>query len=201
MVRWRAHQLAVDEMTEQRFVYPDQALDHETIDWVAYQKEASRIAQGGTHYKALRAVVHIPGVVQPELISVAESAVPDSSEVIGFHVGDQAYAFCTDPMMEIPQHVINFQRGDRSIAVSYCDLSDCARVLSSDRATALPLGIGGLDVNSELVLLLAGERYSHRSEALPMEDVYFRRTSLGEWIGEFPETMIYVGIDHPFDRS
>jgi hypothetical protein len=52
-----------------------------------------------------------------------------------------------------------------------------------------------------LVLLLAGERYSHRSEALSMEDVLFRRMSLGEWVGEFPETMIYIGSDQPFDRS
>ncbi len=124
---------------------------------------------------------------------MADSEADKSTEVIGFHVDGQAYAFCIDSMLAIPRHVINIRNGKRSIAVSYCDRSDCARVNSSDRESIHPLGIGGLDVNNELVLLLDGKRYSHRSEALPMADVSFRRMSLGMWTAEFPKTLLYVG--------
>jgi hypothetical protein len=114
-------------------------------------------------------------------------------EVIGFEVNGQAYAFCIDHLLDIPHHVINFKAGAESVAVSYCDLSGCARVVSTDDASPEPLGIGGLDLNDELVLLLAGDRYSQRSQELPMDDISFRRVSLKVWLDEFPETLLYQG--------
>ena len=207
---WWIERMANAASTENPFVYPPQEIDYVQIDWVAYQKRSERIAQGGAHYGPLRAVVEIPGEYQtessfsvgassPELARgelddrIVEIPIHDAMEVIGFEVNGQAYAFCIDHLLDIPHHVINFKAGAESVAVSYCDLSGCARVVSTDDTTLEPVGIGGLDVNDELVLLLAGDRYSQRSIDLPMDDISFRRASLKEWLKEFPETLVYQG--------
>ena len=137
------------------------------------------------------------GYRPPELTTVVDTTADEALEVIGFDVNGQAYAFCIDAMMQIRRHVVNIKHDDRSIAVSYCDLSDCARVVTSDREVSQPLGIGGLDIHDELVLLLGGKRYGHRSPALPMDDVPFERMSLGNWMTKHPHTMIYCDCGAP----
>ncbi len=194
--RWSEDSLS-STPTSDRFLYPDQPHDYEQIDWLAYEQERAEIAAGGEHYQPLRAVVEIPGISDPELTAAGESTADKALEVIGFKVDGQAYAFCIDAMTEIPRHVVNMRNDNRAIAVSYCDLSDCARVVSSARAGSQPLGIGGLDINDELVLLFGGRRYAHRSAALPMDDVAFERMSLGKWMAKHPGTMVYCDCGAP----
>lgn len=194
--RWSERSLS-SVPTHNRFTYPDQPQDYQQVDWATYEKERAEIAAGGEHYRPLKAVVEIPGISDPELTVAVETTADESLEVIGFKVNGQAYAFCIDVMTQIPRHVVNLRRGDQSIAVSYCDLSDCARVLTTDRIASQPLGIGGLDVNDEMVLLLGGKRYAHRSAALPMDDVEFERMSLGKWMARHPSTMIYCDCGAP----
>ncbi len=193
LASWWVARKVTAGLPEDPFVYPEQDLDYEQIDWVAYQERHDELVKGGAHYEPLRAVVEIPGDFESaEKFSNALDA-PGTTEIIGFHVDGQAYAFCIDHLLDIPHHVINFKLGEQPIAVSYCDLSGCARVLSSDRTTAEPLGIGGLDVNNELVFLFEGERYSQRSRDLPMQDIPFQRMTLERWTAEFPETLIFQG--------
>lgn len=185
------HRSEAASLTDSHFIYPEQENDYVQIDWFAYQAESDRVAKGGEHYKPLVSVAFFPGVVEAQLVSIDESDIVDSAEVIGFKLDGQAYAFPLKNLMEIAKHVVNFKSGKRSIAVSYCDLSGCARVLSSEAEKANSLGIGGLDLNHELVLLLNGTRYGHLSEAIPMDDVDFVRVSFGEWTAMHPNSRVY----------
>ena len=187
-------------LTSNPFVYPDQDPGYIPIDSVAFEAMTKLVEKGGKYYGPLKAVIEVIGVENPDLVAAADSDTPDSAEVIAFEVDGRAFAFCVDSMLDIERHVVNVNLGKRHVAVAYCDLSDCTRVVTRQKDTpdsgdtidrSNPLGIGGLDVNDELVLLYEGERYAHRSDALPMDDVTFERMSLGEWKTRHPETLIY----------
>jgi hypothetical protein len=67
------------------------------------------------------------------------------------------------------------------------------RVLSRDGDAPIPLRVGGLDVDDQMVLLLDGQRYGQESAAIPLCDVPFERTTLGKWKAKHPHSQIYVG--------
>ena len=79
------------------------------------------------------------------------------------------------------------------ISVTYCDLADCVRVLTSEsRGYPLALDVGGLDANNKLVLLYGEEMYPQASQRLPLPDYPFYRTTWGQWKSQHPDSQVVV---------
>lgn len=164
-----------------------------TAERKAYWRERDRICAGGLYYKPLKILEDLPGVLQPELMEIDEVQLPDSTVVVGVDISGKSYAFAIDAMMQAEDHIVNLMLNETPVSVTYCDLVDCVRVLKSDDKTPPPLRVGGLDVDNQLVFLFNEERYGQESTGLPLEDVPFTRTTLGDWKLRNPGTRIYIG--------
>ncbi len=160
----------------------------------AIWEEYRRIAKGGPFYQPMWIIKDIPGVEQPELIDADQLDLPGSTEVVGFEIDGQPYAFNLTPMRRIAQHIVNLHVNNTAVSVTYCDSVDCVRVLSGQRASAIPLRVGGMDVDHQLVVILGEERYGQESKHLPFADYPFTRTSLAGWQRAHPHTLIFNGM-------
>ena len=173
---------------------------------IAYWAERDRLFKGGRFYKPLFDLVDMPGVSDPELVDASEVELPDSTDVIGIEVGGKAIAFDLQSMGKPERHIVNLLVDQQPISVTYCNLVDCVRVFKrrensdskqtedSDAAErgVIPLRVGGLDIDRQMVLLLEGERYGQESPSIPLIDHPHRRTSLGQWKRLHPHTCIYL---------
>ncbi len=166
----------------------------DTAEQVAVRAERKRIAKGGEYYKPLQVVEDLAAVEEPEMLAVAQVDLPESTAIVGIEVDGQAFAFALDPMRKVEQHIVSLKVNETPVAVTYCDLVDCVRVLSDDSEALIPLRVGGLDVDDELVFLLDQTRYAQSSPDLPLSDYPFSRTTLGEWTREHPDTRIFCGV-------
>jgi hypothetical protein len=147
----------------------------------------------GKFHKPLRVKVDFPGIDQPELLAGDQVDLAPATEVIGVEIDGQACALVLNAMSEKERHVVNLMLNDSPVSVSYCNLSQCVRVLTSDSSSTIPLGVGGLDIESRMVLLFKGQRYSQDSKDLPLQDIPFSRLEWGTWKLQHPETKIYLG--------
>lgn len=148
----------------------------------------------GEHHEPLQMVMDLPGAVDPIFANASSTVLADSEEVLGVIVGDKAYAFSRQAMLDPNRHIINFEVDQRPISVTYCDMVQQGRVLTRPSGTGpIDLHIGGMDMHYQLVLLLDGTRYGQSSAALPLEDYPFERTTLREWIALYPDTFIFEG--------
>lgn len=158
------------------------------------EAERRREAQhGGKFHKALKTYVDHPGIDHPPLQGVDDVPLVDETPIIGIQYEDQSIALVMEKMIDPRAHIVNlnFNRS-QSISVSYCYLVECVRVLHDDSIDPIPLHVGGLDIENQLVFLYQGERYSQTSPDLPLEDYPFERTTLGEWKKAHPATKICI---------
>lgn len=158
----------------------------------AEELEWQRLKNGGEYYKQLKIVSDYAGHVPTELLDAESVTLPPSTEIVGVEVAGEFCAFVLDSMSNPRYHIVNTMLNMKPISVTYCDLVDCVRVLTDDDSTTIPLHMGGLDVNNQMVLLLDGERFGQSSEGLPLKDHDFVRTTLGDWMNRHPSTKIYV---------
>ena len=147
-----------------------------------------------------------PGIDSRSLKTLPEDYLVDSTPVIGIEVDGEPMAFVMEKMMDPKAHIVNLNfKHKKSISVTYCYLVDCVRVLAEDAEDPIPLHVGGLDVDKQMVFLLNGERYSQMSPDLPLADYPFKRTTLGNWKRLHPDTRICMppsraSIDHRIQR-
>ncbi|WP_197455889.1 DUF3179 domain-containing (seleno)protein [Stieleria neptunia] len=133
------------------------------------------------------------GVEQPPLQRSDAVDLIDSTPVVGIEVEDRAIAFVLEKMRDPKAHVVNLHFGQQtSVSVSYCSLVDCVRVLKDDSESPIPLHVGGLDIDNQMVFLLNGKRYGQMSAALPLEDYPYARTTWGAWKQQHPKTRICI---------
>lgn len=150
------------------------------------------------HHKALRETMDFPGTTAVKLHEASETKVPDETVVIGIVVNGQAYAFARDALL-FPNHILNLTFDQTPISVTYCDLADCARVLTSDKPASdapvkpIDLRIGGLDVDDQMVFLLEGTRYGQSTKTLPLKDHPFKVTTWAKWRQQHPRTRVHTG--------
>lgn len=153
--------------------------------------------QGKDDHLPLWVVFDEPGVTDPELQPSDEVELPGDAEVVGVELEDQAYAFVLDALGDRRSHIVNMLAGRQPLTVTYCNKSECVRVLTDpDTDRPLDLRNGGLD-RSGLVLLLADVRYSQGSKKIPLQDVPFERTTVEEWRLKHPGSPIYSGTALP----
>ncbi len=162
---------------------------------IAEHRRLEEISAGGRFYKPLAMAIDLPGVEQPTLQQAKDVDLPASTPVVGVEVNGTACAFVLAEMHDPRRHIVNLLMNQIPISVTYCNLNDCARVLSDDSSTPIPLHIGGLDIESQMVFSFQGVRYSQKSKALPLADYRFQRTTLGDWCRKHPATQVYVGAN------
>lgn len=152
------------------------------------------VAGGGEHFKPLQIVVDIPGIENPELIEADQARLSAATSVVGFVVNEQPIAIVIDAMEDYRKHVVNLQIEDTAVSVTYCDLASCIRVFRDQRDSVIPLRNGGLDEDNQLVLMLDNVRYGQESDAVPLQDQPFTRTSLGQWKEKYPNTKVLMSL-------
>lgn len=156
-------------------------------------KEREAAILGGRFHKALRTYVDHPGVDQPDLNQIDDLDLVDATPVIGIEIEGDSIAFVMEKMVDPRAHIVNLNFAEeRSVSVSYCYLADCVRVLSKESNKPIPLHVGGMDVDNQMVFLLEGERYGQSSPVLPLADYPFSRTTLGDWKASHPQSKICV---------
>ena len=149
--------------------------------------------QGGRFHKALQTYVDHAGISQPPLQESSDVHLSDETPVIGIEVAGQAIAFISEKMMDPLAHIVNLNFDhELSVSVTYCNLANCVRVLRDASDAPIPLHVGGLDIENQMVFLYRGERYSQSSTALPFEDHPFERLTWGEWKRRYPATKVCV---------
>ncbi|MEM8736707.1 MAG: DUF3179 domain-containing (seleno)protein, partial [Planctomycetota bacterium] len=108
---------------------------------LAYE-EAERFPSQGDDHGELRAVMDVPGLVNPTLLDAAEVEVSRKKKVIGVDFHGEKIAFLKDAMADTGPHVVNTVVNGKPLSVSYCNLADCARAVTGDGEQPLKLGLG-----------------------------------------------------------
>lgn len=134
----------------------------------------------------------LPGVT-PLLISADEASLADDARVIGVSVDGVDHAFSIEAMSRMDSHVVNDMLGTQPISVTYCDRTDCARVLTREGGTEpIPLDLGGW-MRGSMALRYNQKMFTQLDESLPLQNHEFELTTWKEWRDAHPETLLYIG--------
>jgi hypothetical protein len=154
------------------------------------------VAKANANHKPLRLIYDVAGIDRPELLDVGEIEMDDSTPVIGVQVGDESCAFVLSTMDQPNRHIVNTIMNQTAVSLTYCPLVDCVRVVrgadgdqSADQT--IPLRLGGLNEEDQMVLMLRGVRYDQESEYLPLADHPYERVTLGHWKQRHPRTKVF----------
>ena len=134
----------------------------------------------------------VPPLVNPPLQSAAEARISSDEPVIGVLHKGIPRAFLLTALKDMRYHVINEHRGPASLAVTYCDRTDCVRVLEALDENPLLVQIAGFH-NGEMQVRIKDGQFSQTAKDLPAADVPFTRTTWGTWLAENPETTLFTG--------
>lgn len=142
----------------------------------------------------------VEGIDAPRFVSADNSYLRGTEDVIGVVMLGQPRAYPVSKMSGIIDHVVNDHvvdpQGDpKPFTVTYCDLTDCARVLQAeDDRNAESLGIGTLGLlDGGLALYWEQSQFKQTEEVARLRDVPFQRMSWDQWKAEHPTTVVYAG--------
>lgn len=124
-----------------------------------------------------------------QLRTVVTGKLPDDDLVIGVIIEGQPRAYSAK-YLEFPDHVYNDQIGDTRFAVTYCDVTGCARVLTRDKTQEIE--VGGW-TGSQMMLKINGAYWGHSDVEIPMADLPFEKLTWSEWKHRHPTTLVYAG--------
>ena len=164
-----------------------------TAQELAKAAEYEKLVAGGVSHKPLSRVVDYPGITAPKMMDANAVDLPDSTEIVGVEINGEFRAFVLNAMLSPREHIINLVVDECPLSVTYCNLVDCVRVLTRAGDGPIPLNVGGMDQDNQMVFLLEGARYGQASPGLPLIDHPFNRTTWGEWNGQHPTTRVYLG--------
>jgi hypothetical protein len=138
----------------------------------------------------------MPTILVPPTCAANETDVTADAEIIGVCVGGTSRAYLLEAFFAVPErHLVNDLIDGRPVSVSYCEVSDCARVLTSDTPNVpLALRVGSF-AQGGLTLILDDRWFRQDSPDLPLRDLEFVRTTWGTWREEHPDSEIYVGAE------
>jgi hypothetical protein len=135
----------------------------------------------------------MPLITAPKTFVTDDVQIPDDMKIIGVVEQDTATAYLCAAMSSMGSHVVNDVVGTRPIAVTFCDRTDCARVLR-DTGDGKPteVQVGGF-FNQQMSVYLGGIMYPQLSKEIPLADQPFTQTSWREWKTQHPATRVYLG--------
>lgn len=148
------------------------------------------------------------GVDRPLMLPADSVALLDSDKVIGIVVEGLPRAYPLKRMSSLLEHVVNDHVIDRNgkskaFTVTYCNVTECIRVLhsTSDGAVAT-LGIGTLGlVEGQLALFRGTQTFKQDESIVGLLDMEYEITSWSGWKRRFPETLVYVGPTSQASKS
>jgi hypothetical protein len=137
----------------------------------------------------------LPGISSPPVVPANSASTTGTSEVIGVVVNGHARAYCVSEMQSPLSHVINDMIDGVPVTVTYCNRTDCVRVLTRPGEFHHPLdvGIGGFD--GGLLLHVGAQNILQNSSEIPFMDVEFERTTWKAWTTIHPDTDVCTGLD------
>lgn len=138
-----------------------------------------------------------PGIENPLFVSAEDAEIAPEAEIIGVVFETQSFAFPLRQLTGMRDHVVNHvvDHGDGQVplSVTFCDMNDCVRVLSSREATgSLKISTVGRS-QGEMLLQFDDRRFLQSADGIPLEDVPFERTTFERWLELHPDSKIYVG--------
>ena len=148
------------------------------------------------------------GVDRPLMLPADSVALLDSDKVIGIVVEGLPRAYPLKRMSSLLEHVVNDHVIDRNgkskaFTVTYCNVTECIRVLhsTSDGAVAtLRIGTLGL-VEGQLALFRGTQTFKQDESIVGLLDMEYEITSWSGWKRRFPETLVYVGPTSQASKS
>lgn len=141
-----------------------------------------------------------PGIDHPALVPADSVDLKDKERVIGLMVEGHARAYPLKRMSGLLEHVVNDHvidsRGNpKPFTVTYCNQTECVRVLEAiENVAGESLGIGTLGLNAGgLMLYRADNRFMQEEPVAALRDVPFELMTWAEWKAKHPDTEVYVG--------
>ena len=148
------------------------------------------------------------GVNHPAFVRSDAARLRETDRVIGLVIEDHARAYPLVRMSSLLEHVVNDHVLDsagqpKAFTVTYCNLTECVRVLeSSDGGGGDNLEIGTVGLNDGgLMLYRANEQFKQEEPVAALRDVPFELMTWGEWKTKHPETEVYVGPSNRNQRA
>jgi hypothetical protein len=142
------------------------------------------------------------GITNPTAVAAEAVTSRDDEEVIGVVHDGKARAYFLNAMKGIGKHVVNDLLAGKPISVTYCDQTQCSRVLTDPASTKpLPLNLGGYSKGQ--MLLETGNKYFFQPtgecsdpthpKPFPFTDHASTRTTWKAWRDRHPDTDAYLG--------
>jgi hypothetical protein len=184
---------------------PQQALQPLPVPFETVASDSEIIPPTGSAFVMLMMIgknglFSLPGVTTPPHESARATRAPDGAEVVGVCVNGQYRAFCLSEMGSPHTHVVNDVIDQVPVTVTYCNRSGCVRVFTKadDSHRPLDVGVGGFS-NGQMVLQIDHKNFPQNSDAIPLQEMEFERTTWGEWKSAHPDSEICTTL--PYDRA
>ena len=140
------------------------------------------------------------GIDRPAFVPADQAELRDDDEVIGVVVQGRPKAYPLTKMSGLLDHVVNDHAIDAAgqpaaFTVTYCNATECVRVLeTADHApqTSLEIGTMGM-LEGELLLFRGDVRFKQEETVEGLQDVPFQRMTWSQWQELHPDTEVYVG--------
>lgn len=131
----------------------------------------------------------LAGIGMPAVEPASSAKIDENAQIIGVEVDGQFRAYCICEMRSPFTHVVNDVVGGVPVTVTYCDRSDCARVLtqSDELNTPLEVGVGGFR-DGQMLLRIDHRNFSQNAPEVPLQDLEFERMTWKEWKTAHPDT-------------
>jgi hypothetical protein len=144
---------------------------------------------------------------KPPTVAAARANVRDEAQVLGVSLQGKHRAYLLKALKGSPMgHIINDLLDDLPVTVSYCDMTQCAKVFTGEsRGEPLNILFGGR-IYRRLCLRIGDNGYIQdtlqpllaEDPPFPYTEIPFVRTTWKEWREAHPDTDIFVGGVNPF---
>jgi hypothetical protein len=167
-------------------------------------KEEMLAGMSEDNRRALESMVNTPlvteGIDSPEFTSAEMAVLDDGDLVIGIVVGGQARVYPIKRLSSMIDHVVNDRvvNSDgtvKLVTVTYCDMTDCARVLAPTEdwdATSLGVSTLGL-LDGGLALEWNGKQFKQMAEVDGLQDIEYQKMTWSQWKAVHPQSLVYKG--------
>ncbi len=140
------------------------------------------------------------GISSPQFTTPVGARIRNTDLVIGLVVNNRPRAYPLVTLSTMLGHVVNDTRlGEdgqpQPFTVTYCDMTDCIRVLEPEEAVDgdfLEINTLGL-LEGGLALQWQGKPYKQSDELVGLRDMQYEKMTWGEWKAAHPDTLIYTG--------
>ena len=129
----------------------------------------------------------MPAVESPSVESGTDATLAPDARVLGVVVNGEARAYSIERLSQMSEHVICDKVGGARIAVTYCDRTDCARVLQLNEDDVVT--VGGFE-DGEMQIVYGEKSYGQQSSEIPLSDLECSTVTWGEWLSSHADSSV-----------